>query len=459
MSPVSGSFFAFAAAGWILVRLGQHWGGSRAASWVLSLWSALFLFLASPPALLAFGLSVAMNYALARALRARSDPPSLRGLLALSVVLNVLLIFSPKIFRLFGTNLIFLGLSYYSIQQIMLLYDLYEERLDDSRPVVGGDGTFSNYLGFLAFFPQLTSGPICAWRETGKALSAPAPRPPAQWLPGALMITHGLFHKLVLSSWFSAVSQASLSAPQAGWAETWIGLIFSYVALYFDFSGYTDIAMGTAWFFGVNLPLNFDQPLRANSLADLWARWHMSLSAFVKNYIYFPVFRAYPTRKRLHQAAMLVSMMVVGVWHEPSLRFLCFGTLHGLGLLYWPFKKAKSGTLFWVSWLATHLFMTLTMAFFLGPDLPGALHTLAGIAHPTHDLSFLKASFDNYDKLQIAACCVLALLHVRHGKNTMKLYAKATPNGYLFGWFVLTLSLVLLYMNSGISGNFVYADF
>jgi alginate O-acetyltransferase complex protein AlgI len=459
MSPVSGSFFAFAAAGWILVRLTQRWGGSRAASWVLSLWSGLFLLLSSPQALAAFSASVLVNHGLALSMRRRSDPAGLRRLLGLSLAVNLLFIFSPKIFRMLGTNMAFLGLSYYSIQQIMFLYDLYEERLDDGRPVLGGDGTLRNYLGFLAFFPQLTSGPICAWRETGKALSAPSLRPTGQWLPGALMITHGLFHKVVLSTWFSAVSQAALATPQAGWAETLIGLIFSYLALYFDFSGYTDIAMGTAWFFGVSLPLNFDQPLRANSLADLWARWHMSLSAFVKNYIYFPIFRAYPSRKRLHQLAMLLSMVVVGVWHEPSPRFLCFGALHGLGLLYWPFKKAKSGPQFWINWLATHLFMALSMAFFIGPDLNGALRTLQSLSQASQGLAFLKASFDNYDKLQIAGCCLAGLLHVRHGKNTQKLYAKAVPSGYLFGWFVLTLSLVLLYMNSGISGNFVYADF
>ncbi|MBS2034787.1 MBOAT family protein [bacterium] len=459
MSPVTGSFYAFAALGWVLVWLGRRWGGSRAASWVLSCWSGLFLWLSSPFALAAFAASVLINFGLASSLRAQSKPHHLRRLLFLSVAVNILLIFSPKIFRLFGSQVAFLGLSYYSIQQIMFLYDLYEERLDDGRAVVGGDGSFANYLGFLAFFPQLTSGPICAWRETGKALTAPNPRPSSQWLPGALMITHGLFHKLVISTWFSAVSQAALSNPEAGRAETLIGLVFSYLALYFDFSGYTDIAMGTAWFFGVTLPLNFDQPLRANSLADLWARWHMSLSAFVKNYIYFPVFRAYPTRKRLHQLAMLLSMMVVGVWHEPSARFLCFGTLHGLGLLYWPFKRAKSGFHYWASWLATHLFMALSMAFFIGPDLNGALNTLAHLTHASQNLSFLNASFDNYDKLQILACCVLAGLHVRHGKNTQKLYSKAAPSGYLFGWFVLTLSLVLLYMNSGISGNFVYADF
>jgi alginate O-acetyltransferase complex protein AlgI len=459
MSPVSIEFFAFAALALLATRAASRFGGNSMA-WTLIVFNFLFLGFAGPSAFLAFTVSCLGNFLLTRAMRKEADPARLRFLLRLGLCWNIVIIFMPKWAKMSGWPLLLLGVSYYSIQQIMTLYDLYEQRLDGPKVTVGGDGSLRSYLSFVSFFPQLTSGPICSWRETGRQLTAPEAPDHASAFPGILILAHGLFHKVVLSSVFSLFADVlSGGAPGNGY-HTLFGLTCSYLSLYFDFSGYTDIAIGLGWLFGVRLPLNFNQPLRAASVADFWARWHMSLSAFVKNYIYFPVFRRYPTSKVIPKLAMLASMMVVGIWHEPSWRFFIFGTLHGCALLYWPFPaKPKTWSQFWISWTATHLFVILTMAFFTARDVPGAVSILSGLGNWTPDFSWFTLGFDNYDKLQLALCLALGVKHVLRGKNTVQTFAKAQPSAALLGWLVFVVSLTILYSNSGLSRNFIYADF
>lgn len=460
MSPVGLHFFTFVALAWFLARVFYLWRGSQAVRWFLLACNVTFIAFSGCLPLVVLGCSVGLNFIIHKLIRSRSEPGQLRALLITGIALNTVLIFSPKFARMGGFSLVLLGLSYYSIVQLIALVDLYEERAQGGKLTVGGEGSLSAYLSFVTFFPQLTAGPICTWRETGKALQAPVPATLEQAFPGLLILLHGLFQKVVVSTVLALLGDM-LKAPQTepNTLMVLIGLTCAYLSLYFDFSGYTDIAIGVAWLFGVRFPLNFNQPLRANSLPDFWARWHMTLSSFVKNYIYFPVFRAYPTSRVAPKLGLVTSMIVVGIWHEPSLRFVTFGLLHGFALLWWPFK-GRPKTRFSAAgrWVVTQGFVILTIAFFAQPNMEASLGTLAGLANFRPELDFM-ASFDNYDKLQIALCFLYALGHTLRGLNTVQALGSAKPTLRLMIWAVGCLCLVVLYSNSGLSRSFIYADF
>lgn len=459
---VSTVSFAFLALSWGICRSLSGRLSKHSLAWVLIGFNFAFLALDGVVSLSAFSVSVLLNFSLVSALRSTTDPARLRFILRVGILFNTVAIFSPKLSRLAdGPSLFLLGLSYYSIQQIMALVDLYEERLEEEPPTVGGDGSLRTYLAFTSFFPQLTSGPICSWDETGESLSEPKPASIEESLEGILILAHGLFQKVVLSSLFGLFAHNLTSDPRVAPSGllTFLFLTCSYLEVYFGFSGYTDLAIGVGRLFGVRLPLNFNQPLRATSPAEFWARWHMTLTSFVKNYIYVPSSRAHTASRWIPRTAMVGCMALVGIWHEPSLKFLAFGLVHGLALLLWPFKeepKSKGAMVF--RWAVTQCFAILTMVFWLAPSLQGALGLLSTMARWPVDFAFL-ATFDGFDRLQVLFCVALSILHVANGKNSVTRFKNARPSSLLLLRLSVTCSLCALYLNSGLWRNFIYADF
>jgi len=265
-----------------------------------------------------------------------------------------------------------------------------------------------------------------------------------------------VFQKCVLSALFHYFGDAFQETISC--SNTLLYLTCSYLALYFDFSGYSDIAMGIAWLFGVRFPLNFNQPLRATSLADFWARWHITLTSFIKNYVYFSALRAWPNNVTFHRAAMILCMFLVGIWHEPSRKFAAFGLAHGVALVLWPTVRPDTRLKTLLLWALTQGFVILSLAFFAAPDFPAACELLSGLGKGLGAFSS-SVAFDHYDQLQVCLCIALTVAHIISARNTLQLFGKAKPSGALFLWFVVSASLSLLYLNSGLSRDFIYADF
>jgi alginate O-acetyltransferase complex protein AlgI len=232
-----------------------------------------------------------------------------------------------------------LAISFYTFQQISFLVDI-------ARGKVVLEGLI-RYTSFVAFFPTLLAGPISLYSEIGPQLGIrPQRKGVAQnLLIGLIIFSFGLFKKTVLADtaglWVDPIFTSVHSGVAPGFLLGW-GAAFTYtLQLYFDFSGYCDMAIGSARMLGIVLPLNFFSPLRSTSISDVWRRWHMTLGRFVRTYIYQPLsipLARFAAKKRYGKwtemaVSTLVptffSMLIIGTWHGPSWTYVVFGTMHG----------------------------------------------------------------------------------------------------------------------------------
>jgi alginate O-acetyltransferase complex protein AlgI len=233
-----------------------------------------------------------------------------------------------------------LAISFYTFQQISFLVDV-------ARGNVALAGLV-RYTSFVAFFPTLLAGPISLYSEIGPQLGIrPQRKGVAQnVLIGLIIFSLGLFKKTVLADtaglWVDPVFAAVHKGGAPGFFLGW-GAAFSYtLQIYFDFSGYCDMAIGSARMLGIVLPLNFFSPLRSTSISDVWRRWHMTLGRFVRTYIYQPLsipLTRFAAQKEYGKwpgiiistfVPTFLSMLIIGTWHGPSWTYVVFGTMHGI---------------------------------------------------------------------------------------------------------------------------------
>lgn len=361
-------------------------------------------------------LSIAGNFLIGGHLVKR---PSQR-LLALGIILNCLLLgyFKYSMFlvssadSLFGNGwsapriLLPLGISFWTFQQIGFLIDAHGGRIKLPRPL--------DYAAFVSFFPQLISGPITHHREM-----VPQFRDPAQFRPrwdhiatGLTLFSVGLFKKVLVADPFGKTVNPLFERAAGGgvaFVEAWVGALSYSLQMYFDFSGYSDMAIGLGLLFGIALPLNFNSPYKARNVIEFWSRWHMTLTRFLTAYVYTPITMAIsrrraarglpmPRRGRMVLGTFLVivawptmlTMFVSGIWHGAGWQFIIFGLLHGFYLVVahgWHTWKANRGiagsnspVAVAASVLLTFLCATVALVFFRASSLAGALDILAGMA-------------------------------------------------------------------------------
>ena len=287
-----------------------------------------------------------------------------RAVLIFAVAVNLALLgyFKYTIFVLDSFNLLTgaeitlpaivlpLAISFFTFQQIAYLADAHFG--------IARERSFPEYCLFVCFFPQLIAGPIVHHREMLPQFQRAATfRPKAENIAvGATIFAIGLFKKAVVADGIAVYADAAFNAAGGGEPLTvlaaWGGAIAFTLQIYFDFSGYTDMAIGLARMFGIRLPLNFNSPYKAASIIDFWARWHMTLTRFLTAYVYNPVAMSL-TRRRIAQgkgapgkgrfdagsfAAVValptvLTMFLAGVWHGAGFQFMVYGLLHGAYLV------------------------------------------------------------------------------------------------------------------------------
>ncbi|WP_299194648.1 MBOAT family O-acyltransferase [uncultured Erythrobacter sp.] len=298
--------------------------------------------------------SVAINFAAGKLIAQLDGSGRARGaVVALAVIANVALLGYFKYFNFlaealgaaFGADfgieqiLLPLGISFFTFQQIGYLVDVSRGRIKAAGPI--------DFASFVLFFPQLLAGPIVqfgevieqhrrnpVWGEVGRNI-----------LIGLAIFAIGLFKKTVIADTLALYAQPVFAAArdggEVGFVDTWIAA-FAYTGqVYFDFSGYSDMAIGTARMFGIILPLNFLSPLRSKSVVEIWRRWHVTLGRWVQLYIFQPV--AVPCARLAAQRGLgkygtlalavvvptMLSMLIIGVWHGAGWTFVVFGLMHG----------------------------------------------------------------------------------------------------------------------------------
>ncbi len=221
-----------------------------------------------------------------------------------------------------------LGISFFTFQQLSYLIDLRRGQ----APVYG----FRDYALYVAFFPQLIAGPIVRHNELVSQFGRDPWRDGAaeRLSRGALLLTFGLAKKVFVADRLARVADPLFQAAHGGlsFAESWVAAAAFGLQIYFDFSAYSDMAIGLALMFGFALPENFRSPYRSVSLRDFWQRWHMTLSRFLRDYLYVPLGGSRHGAIRT-VAALMSTMLLGGLWHGAAWTFVLWGALHGLGLV------------------------------------------------------------------------------------------------------------------------------
>ncbi len=306
--------------------------------------SLVFYAWANPIYLALITGSVIFNYAAGMKLASVESIRQRKLVMASGVVANILLLgyFKYAIFFIDNTNTLLgssfhrstvvlpLAISFFTLQQIAYLVDIYRGERQEHG--------FWEYCLFVTFFPKLLSGPIVRLKEmmpqivkdyrpyiTGQNLAV-----------GLTTLFLGLFKKVILAdnlqTYVTPVFDAAGRGAAMSFFNSWSGALAYTLQLYFDFSGYCDMAIGLGLMFGIRLPLNFYSPYKATSIIDFWRRWHMTLSSFVRDYIYIPLGGNRHGLVR-QMAYLLVAMTIIGFWHGAGWTFIIWGALHGFYLV------------------------------------------------------------------------------------------------------------------------------
>lgn len=322
-----------------------RWRAEVALSWLVMA-SLFFYAWWNPSYLLLILASIIFNFYLGKRLsiaRAEGQIAS-RLLLVLGITANLGLLAYYKYFNFFidNINTLFdvswnfetiilpLAISFFTFQQITFLVDAWR---GETR-----DYSFNHYALFVTFFPQLIAGPIVHHSEMmpqflHKSHFYISYR---NLVIGLSIFLIGLFKKVVLADniavFASPVFDAALNGSPLSFFEAWGGTLAYTFQLYFDFSGYSDMAIGLARMFGIMLPLNFNSPYKAYNIVDFWRRWHMTLSRFLRDYVYIPLGgnRQCKTRRYIN---LMTTMLLGGLWHGAGWTFVIWGGLHGLYLM------------------------------------------------------------------------------------------------------------------------------
>jgi alginate O-acetyltransferase complex protein AlgI len=267
-----------------------------------------------------------------------------------------------------------LAISFFTFQQIAYLVDSYKAEVKES--------SFLNYSLFVLFFPQLISGPIVHHKEMMPQFSDPANKRInfANVISGLLVFFIGLFKKVVVADTFAVwASQGFDTTEIVTLIQAWITSLSFTLQLYFDFSGYTDMALGAALLFNVRLPKNFNSPYKALNIRDFWRRWHMTLSRFLKDYIYIPLggnrlnlFRTYIN--------LITTFLLCGLWHGAGWTFVFWGLLHGAALVvhrFWLRINIKMH--YFLAGSLTFIFVNFSWVFFRATEWKDATKIITGM--------------------------------------------------------------------------------
>jgi len=332
-----------------------------------------------------------------------------------------------------------LAISFFTFQQIAYLVDSY--RMETA------EYDFLNYALFVTFFPQLIAGPIVHHSEM-------MPQFASRWnlvknykniAMGLFIFSIGLFKKVVIADTFAVWATNGFDKVEVlSFVEGWVTSLSYTFQLYFDFSGYTDMAIGVALLFNIKLPINFNSPYKAVDIQDFWRRWHITLSRFLRDYIYIPLggnrkgsFRTYTN--------LLATFILGGIWHGAGWTFVFWGFLHGMALVIHRFWKAIGLSMPKVfGWFITFNFVNIAWVFFRAKEWEDAIKVLKGMffTQPefTSKLTILatkESSITLYTFLALA----FGVVFIRNSMEWRKYFNPS--NKYVM--FTLCLLLVSMY--------------
>jgi len=376
---------------------------------------------------------------------------SKKNLLKVGIISNIGLLIYFKYMNFFITNvnsvfssnidllniILPLAISFFTLQQIIFLVDSYEDLVKEK--------SFLNYLLFITFFPQLILGPIVHHHQM-----MPQFEDKKNYLInyknislGIFIFSIGLFKKVVIADSFEVFATQGFDvANTLNFFEAWVTSLSYTFQLYFDFSGYMDMAVGIALIFNIQIPQNFNSPFKASGIIDFWQRWHITLSNFITTYIYTPIVMSFKNLN-IHKAmlATFLAFLIAGLWHGASWMFVIFGSLHGIGLVtnqywnkYWK-KKFKINLNFYLAWFITFNYVNIANVFFRARDWS--------------DASKVINSMFSVDNIVIPSLFENKLIFLsNYGMVFGEFLNNIGGNNRTILWILITLIIVLFFKNS-----------
>ena len=455
-----------------------------AAKLILIIASLIFYGWWEPSYVFIILLSVLFNFSIGNLLSSKllKSKISKKIVLAVGISANLSLLgyfkymdfFLENINSIFGTyypylNLALpLGISFFTFQQITYLVDSYKSETKEH--------SFLNYMLFVTFFPQLIAGPIVHHKEM-------LPQFASKWnmvaryqniSMGLFIFSIGLFKKVVIADRLAVlVSKGFDEADSLNMIEAWVTSLSYTMQLYFDFSGYTDMAIGAALLFNIKLPINFHSPYKAANIQEFWRRWHITLTRFLKEYLYIPLGgnRAGELRTYLN---LFTVFFLAGLWHGAGWTFIFWGMLHGLALIvHRIWKKIGYAMPRILAWIITFNFVNIAWIFFRAENFDDALKVLRGMfssdlvlpAALSEKLSFMKSygiKFGSYLEALGAGKSAIVLLTIAmaiavFAKNSNELTFASSQGKLKMAYSALLFSVSILSMNR--ISEFIYFNF
>jgi alginate O-acetyltransferase complex protein AlgI len=365
----------------------------------------------------------AIDYTAARWIARTAAPRSRKTALVVSLAANLGLLGFFKYYNFFASNIapllhrpsdafalsviLPLGISFHTFQSMSYVIDVYRKEQEPiANPV--------DYALFISFFPQLVAGPIVRAREFFGDLYHWRPPSSDDVLRGLLLLFLGLAKKMVMADQFAQIANGYFQnvSKRPGMAAAWSAAIAFGIQIYFDFSGYTDMAIGMAKLLGFHFPVNFRRPYLASSITDFWHRWHMSLSRWLRDYLYIPLGGNRHGRLETYRNLML-TMLLGGLWHGASWNFVVWGGYHGTLLsLERMFRgKASAQPARWTVWYPlqaafTFGLVTIGWVFFRAASFHDSLYVL----HQMFFVPYGKQLIPGWEKLLALFTLALAVL-------------------------------------------------
>lgn len=389
----------------------RKWLLLAASLWFYGYWDVRLL-----PLLVA---SIVSNWLFSRLYSAHG-----RYLLTLGVILNLLLLgvfkyanfFADTLAFLFGTThdrwdiVLPLGISFFTFQQISYLVDLRRGR----APIY----SLLDYALYISFFPQLIAGPIVRHHELIGQFPLDPFRPGLgeRMGRGLTLLVIGLVKKVFLADPLGVIANPLFTSADSGtllnFGESWTATFAYTFQLYFDFSSYSDMALGMGLMFGFTLPLNFDSPYKATSIRDLWRRWHMTLTRFLRDYVYTPVGLSLPRKDKVlrETLATMVAMTLIGAWHGAAWSYVVFGALQGAALVVdqtWVRLRLRLPSL--LGWFLTFMFFAVSLVLFRSEDFAVTGHMWAAMFGAS-GFGLQVADLGSNEFLLIAVAALIAFL-------------------------------------------------
>jgi D-alanyl-lipoteichoic acid acyltransferase DltB (MBOAT superfamily) len=293
------------------------------------------------------------------------------------------------------------GISFYTFQEVAYIVDVYKGRIEASK-------SFFDYALFISLFPHLIAGPIQRPGHLLPQVQKDRAFDADRFFDGLMLIFSGLIRKCVVADNCALLANAAFGG-QLGPSNFWVVLIGTYAftwQVYGDFSGYSDIARGSAQLLGFHFMVNFRQPFLANRMQDFWRRWHISLSTWLRDYLYIPLggsaHGGWKTSRNL-----MITMVLAGLWHGANWTFVIFGAIHGVVLgverYFFPAKpkladaSASSGSVgflaLWTQRILTFHVLCLSLAFFRATSLGSAVQLLSGLSNFAWRSEYASAFF------------------------------------------------------------------